>query len=52
MQDMRGATELDRMTGIRSALETGDNIIAGSQHVHDLPFTLITPLDSQNHINL
>ena len=39
------------MAGIGSALETGDDLIFGSKHVHDLAFTLVAPLQSENYID-
>ena len=39
------------MTGIRSALEAGNNFIIGSEDIDNLAFTLVTPLQSENYID-
>ena len=36
--------ELERVSSVRTSLETGYNVIAWSQHIHDLTFTFVSPL--------
>ncbi len=45
------AVEFQRVTGIGTALEPGHHLVAGRQHVHDLPFALVTPLQAEDHVN-
>ena len=40
------------MAGIGTTLETGHHIITRSKYVHNLTFAFITPLQSQQDINL
>ncbi len=39
------------MTGVGTALETGNYLIIGRQHVHDLAFALVTPLQTEYDID-
>ena len=45
------AVEFQRVTGIGTALETGHHLVTGRQHVHDLPFALVTPLQAEDNVN-
>ena len=45
------AVEFQRVTGIGTSLKTGYHLIAGRQHVHNLPFALVTPLQAEDHVN-
>jgi hypothetical protein len=39
------------MAGIRTALETGYDIITGCEIIHDLSLPFITPLQAKYYIN-
>ena len=39
------------VSGIGTALETGDSRIASSQDIYNLTFTFIAPLEAENDIN-
>ena len=43
-------SELERVSGIRTTLETRDNIIGRSENIHNLAFSLVAPLEPENHI--
>ena len=43
--------ELQRMTGIRTSLEASHHIILGGEHINDLTFSFIAPLQAQQDIN-
>lgn len=47
MQNVLRPVKLNRMTGIRAALETGNNIIIRCQDVNNLTLSLISPLEPQ-----
>ena len=40
------ALEFQRVSGIRSALETRHHVIARGEHIHDLAFSFIAPLEA------
>ena len=44
------AVELQRVAGVRTALEAGDGGVARRKHVHDLSFPLISPLESEDNV--
>jgi len=50
MKDELIVIEFDSMTGIGSALETGDYIIGRCKNVHNLPFAFVSPLKAKNNI--
>jgi hypothetical protein len=47
MQYVLDIVEFKRVTGIGSSLETGNNIIIGTQGIHNLPLSFITPLKAK-----
>ena len=49
-QDVFLTAEFQRMTRIGTALETCYDLIAGSQHVHDLSLALVPPLQAEDYI--
>ena len=49
-QDILLTAEFQRVTGIGTALEAGHHFIAGRQHIHDLSFSLVPPLQAEDHI--
>ena len=51
-QDMGLPLDLQRVTGIGSALEATDDIVVGGQHIDHLSLSLIAPLQSQQDIYL
>jgi hypothetical protein len=44
--------EMERVTRIGTALEAGDNIVAGCKHINNLAFAFVAPLQTENYINL
>ena len=38
------------VSGIRSALETGDNRIVASKYINNLTLSLVAPLEAENYI--
>jgi hypothetical protein len=42
---------MERVSGIRTALETGYNIIIRGENIHHLTFTLVAPLQTEYHID-
>jgi hypothetical protein len=44
MENMLDAIKLEGMPGIGPTLKTGNDIVLGSQHIHNLSFAFITPL--------
>ena len=42
--------ELQRVTGIGTALETGHDLVTGRKHVHDLTLALIAPLEAEDDV--
>ena len=59
LEDTRGNTaqdiflplELQCVTGIWTALETGNHIITRGQHIDHLSFSFIAPLQSEQDVN-
>src|SRR5689334_3041777 len=51
MQHHTLAVKLQRMTGIRAALEASHYIIARRKYVNNFSFTLVTPLETEQNIN-
>ena len=49
---MLDAVKFKGMTGIWSALKTGNHIVAGSQYIDYLPLAFIAPLEAKQYINL
>lgn len=49
-QDILLTAEFQRVTGIGTALEAGHHFIAGRQHIHDFSFSLVPPLQAEDHI--
>ena len=45
------AVEFQRVTGIGTALEAGHHLVTRRQHVHNLPFALVTPLQAEDNVN-
>ena len=45
------AVEMQGVSGIGTALETGDSRIASSQDIYNFTFTFIAPLEAENDIN-
>jgi hypothetical protein len=43
--------DIERMSCIRPTLKTCDHIITGSEVIDNFSFALVTPLQSQKHIN-
>ena len=43
--------ELQRVTGIGTALEAGYDLIAGRKHIHNLSLALVTPLQAEDNIH-
>src|SRR5690606_3415198 len=52
MQHVLHPMKLNRVTGIRTALETGNNIIIRGQDVNYLTLSLIPPLEPQQNVNI
>lgn len=52
MQDVFSVFELQRMSGIGAALETGDELISGGEHIHDLALAFVAPLQPKQHVSL
>ena len=46
MKHMLHAVELESVTGVGAALETGNNIIVGGEDINDFTFALVAPLKS------
>ena len=46
VEDMLGAVEFEGVAGIGATLETGNNIVFGSEDVDDFAFALVAPLES------
>ena len=45
------AVELQRVTGIGTALKTGDDLVGRRQHIHDFSLALVTPLQAEDNVN-
>ena len=45
------AFKFQRVTGIRSSLETGNHIVLRGQHIDHLTFSFVAPLQAQQDIN-
>ena len=50
-QDVFFAVEFQRMTRIGTALKTRNRLITGSQHIDNLAFALIAPLQAEYDVN-
>ncbi len=44
------SVEDQRVTGVRAALETGNHLVGRREHVHNLTFALVPPLESENYV--
>ena len=44
------SVEFKGMTSIRTALESGNNIVVGGQYIHHLAFSLVAPLETEQYI--
>ena len=42
--------ELQRVTGIGTALEPGHHLVTGRQHIHDLSLALVPPLQAEDYV--
>ena len=52
MQDEFLPVELERMSGVRTALKAGHKIILLGQVIYDLPLSLVAPLQAQNYVDI
>ena len=43
--------EFQRVSGVGAALETGDDVVVGREHVHDFSFAFVSPLETQKKID-
>ena len=50
MKHERSVSELDGVSSIGTALETGHHGIALCKIIHDLAFSLVAPLEAQDYI--
>ena len=50
VQDVFDAVEFQRVSGVGAALEAGDDVVSGGEHVHDFPFTFVPPLETEQKI--
>ena len=51
MQYVFYPAEFQRVSGVGAALETGDDVVAGREHVHDFSFAFVSPLETQKKID-
>ena len=50
MQHEAVTAELEGMAGVGPSLETGYDLVVGGQHVDNLAFALVSPLESEHYI--
>ena len=51
VEDVLLAVEDERVPGVGTALEAGDDVILWRQNVHDFPLPFIAPLEAEQNIN-
>ncbi len=51
MEHMLPPIELERMTGIRPTLKARNDVVLGSQYVHDFSFPFVSPLETEQYVD-
>ena len=51
VQHVLDAIKLQGVSGIGSALESGDHVVLRGEHVHDFAFAFVAPLEAEQDIN-